>query len=111
MVGITQYAYMSKNGQVHKDLKTKKINLKIIFPGFLEKPYGKMLLGSYRTNFIKVYRLESCQISGELSVGRKKKQGILNLFRLKKKSAIKSAVFRISTRSKRHSIWYLLFFI
>ena len=52
---------------VHKDTKTKKIDLtNNFFSGFLKKPSWGMLLESCTTRFIEVARLENCQKAGEL---------------------------------------------
>ena len=58
------YTYALKKDLVHKDLKTKKIDLKIYFFGFFEKPPWEMLLGSWMPSFIEVTRLENCEQSG-----------------------------------------------
>ena len=46
----------------------KNQNQKYFFPGCLERPPWKILLGSSMPSSIEVARLESCQKWGELSV-------------------------------------------
>ena len=69
------------------------------------------MLESCMPSFIEVARLESCQKLWELWLeGKRKKEETRHHQPISAKiqSPIKFEVYRISTRSKRHSIHYLL---
>ena len=88
MVGIHRYTntYSRKKGKSIRIQKLRKSTYNFFLGGgFLEMPSWRILLESSMPSFIEVIRLETSQKSGELWLEgeERKKQGILNPFRLK----------------------------